>query len=662
MKAELSTIKDIAAIATPFINLIIKTWLEPKLSLFIEKQKINRELFEHGLINKFSEYLSRSYEKQSYLRTVVFQNQQKLLEELYLPLKVKLTADETIITIDSYRPEFIPRYKRVLLVDTAGMGKSTILRFLFLHSIRQSVGIPIFIELRQLQENRGVLEIIYDELNPIDNKFNKELVLKLIRRGDFLFFLDGYDEIPFTQRDPVTNQLQDFISKAGSNFFIISSREEGSLASFADFQRFTIEPLQIEEAFELLRKYDHGGTLANEIISKLEGPMLSHLQEFLKNPLLVSLLFKSYEYKQTIPIRKHIFYRQVYDALFESHDLAKGGHFVREKRSGLDIDAFHRILRALGYRTFAFGKVEYSKDDLVNHIAECRKQAEISFGDNDFLDDLLVTVPIFLQDGNMYRWNHKSIQEYFAAQFICVDTKDKQKVIFEKLYSNSNIRRFENILGLCYDIDYKAFRNILIYRLIKDVLDYYDRNFPNFDRASIPESLISERVLLNFARRYIFFPASTKFDRNSYQVEIRKIHEKLTKENIVFNNSIMGRIHSWDDGVVIVIVYDPPAVLMDILRQKNDPLVYSEDWQTLSKAIATKSAIALRSLFANNEPLILTEDPKIAFNERYFEKINVVLRAAEPNRLNIEVCKDLFNKIEEDVKREQRSDFLTEFL
>ena len=74
--------------------------------------------------------------------------------------------------------------------------------------------------------------------------------------------------------------------------------------------------------------------------------------EFLANPLLVSLLFKAFEYKQQVPFKKHVFYRQVYDALYHHHDLTKEPGFERKKHSGLDLEDFHRVLRATVSRRF----------------------------------------------------------------------------------------------------------------------------------------------------------------------------------------------------------------------------------------------------------------------------------------------------------------------
>jgi predicted NACHT family NTPase len=110
------------------------------------------------------------------------------------------------------------------------MGKSTLLKFLCLSCIKNNRGIPVFIELRKLKNDESVFQYIYNELNPLDDELDKTFILQLIKQGDFVFFLDGYDEIPFSQRNLVTQNLQEFISKADKNVFLLSSRPETSLA------------------------------------------------------------------------------------------------------------------------------------------------------------------------------------------------------------------------------------------------------------------------------------------------------------------------------------------------------------------------------------------------------------------------------------------------
>ena len=148
------------------------------------------------------------------------------------------------------------RYSSILITDTAGMGKSTLTKRAFLDVIENGYGIPIYIELRRLSKGKTVLMEIQEQVNSLTKEFNPQLLLEFIQTGGFIFFFDGYDEISLNERSFVTSDIQNFISKAGHNVFVMTSRPEQALTSFGDFQMFSINPLTKKEAFELLRRYD----------------------------------------------------------------------------------------------------------------------------------------------------------------------------------------------------------------------------------------------------------------------------------------------------------------------------------------------------------------------------------------------------------------------
>ncbi|WP_243110605.1 NACHT domain-containing protein, partial [Clostridium perfringens] len=352
------------------IKATVKEYISPRIKKFYENSKIEKEW---GWIEEdISEYLNRAYKNNEYINTIVFKNEQKKIEEIYMPLTVvkhvENRENENLeILIDKYDEFFIPVYNKILLVDNAGMGKSTIMRYIYLNVIKQKVGIPMLIELRRLDKDMSIVDFIIKEINGINKEFNKDILLELIEGGDFIFFFDGYDEISLENKRNITENIQDFIDKAYKNKFIIASREEDELNSFGEFQRFDIKALEKQEAYELIKIYDENGELSKELIDKLEKEEnLRILEEFLENPLMVSLLYKAFEYKKKIPYKKHIFYDQVYNALFEEHDLSKGA-FNRNKKSGLGIDDFHRILRCIGFITLSRG-ISYSREELINII------------------------------------------------------------------------------------------------------------------------------------------------------------------------------------------------------------------------------------------------------------------------------------------------------
>lgn len=295
------------------------------------------------------------------------------------------------------------------------------------------------------------------------------------------------------QRDAVTTDIQNFIKKSGNNVFFLTSRPEKALASFGEFIEFQIKPLKKEEAYDLLRRYDRTGKVSEALITKLKDPDFSNIEEFLETPLLVSLLFTAYEYKQTIPFKKHVFYRQVYDALFDSHDLSKGDSFIRTKKANLGIDDFHSILRHVGYVCMKLGRIEFTKDEILNHI---KKSKEFNIGkqfkESDFLEDIITNVPLFNKDGLYYRWAHKSIQEYFAAQFIYLDSKENQEKILTSLFNSKEFLRFYNVLDLYYDIDYKSFRKGIIFPFALEYLDFCSIKISSISK----EDVIKRRTIL----------------------------------------------------------------------------------------------------------------------------------------------------------------------
>lgn len=459
---------------------LVKPVLEIGLAGFKSLSLTTVDLFG----NRFSDYISGQAERHSCMSTIVF-GHQKSLDDLYIPLTVvpsrelESYSEKHGILIDRFHTKLLPKEKRILITDTAGMGKSTLSKFLFLQCLKSGYAIPIFLELRHLSKGNSVFSILLTQLNASSvssdvPKFQKRQVESLVKKGGLIFFFDGYDEIPFKDRETVTVDVKEFIEKYPNNWYLITSRPETGLLAFPTFKQFSIRPLKKEESFSLIRRYDHAGGRSEQLISKLQGRDFRAVQEFLKNPLLTSLLYRSFEYKQSVPIKKHIFYRQVFDALFDWHDASKDGYNTREKKSGLDIDAFHRMLRVIGFVSVMKGQVEGDTDAVLGWIRKARDICNLgALSESNFLDDLVRAVPIFVKDGDYYRWSHKSLAEYFAAQYICTEGKSQQAQVLTAFLNSKQLNRFSNVLDQVYDIDSAGFRTHLILPLARDFSTYW---------------------------------------------------------------------------------------------------------------------------------------------------------------------------------------------
>lgn len=635
--------------AKPVISSLVNNVITPKIQKFAERIHIayNDLLIPRG--EHFEEYLYRTYKKYSIINTLVFKNEQRFLKDLYIPLTLvkddhQRKTNKEQIKIDKYPVELVRSCNRILITDTAGMGKSTLAKRLFLDIIENGYGIPIYIEMRRLKKDRPILLEIQEQINSLSKEFDSKLLLEFIQTGGFIFLLDGYDEISLEERTFVTTNVQDFISKAGNNTFILTSRPEQALTSFGDFQTYSINPLAKKEAYELLRKYDNQGSTSKQLIEELKSGQYEMINEFLKNPLLVSLLFAAFDYKQTIPLKKHIFYRQVYDAYFDSHDLSKGDSYIHDKCSKLDIDDFERVLRYVGYRCLRHQKIEFEKDSLLQIIDEAKDFcSDLVFSSSDFFADILTAVPLFCKDGHFYRWVHKSLQEYFAAQFIYKDAKGNQDTILTALYNSENLDKYINLLDIYYDIDNWGFKKNVIAPLCKSYVEFYENNI--YSSKTITKEDVENRIGYLFMREACVLKVKDSFD------PFREVRER-TKD--IMKSEISHMVHFYGDNICTSNCFDSKRKLFPLLIKRRPDLF-------------------VPYIANNNSPdytLPLDEIIKIEIrsgedNQKIYSFYNYYLNGGNCEfayYFNYEMCKNELNKIKDITKKKEETSSLIDGL
>ncbi|PEB82854.1 hypothetical protein COM95_04215 [Bacillus cereus] len=510
------------------IKHVLNTWLKPKLEEMKQKNEVDRKM-ELFVFEVFSDYLEKTYEYQNSVNIISLGLQQVKLEQIYIPLTIRSEERENTIKVSEYNTDFADKYKKIVIEDTAGMGKSTLMKKLFVSAIEQNVGIPIFIELRNLTKDKDILDVIVEDINSLKPIHNKEFILEVISRGNFIFFLDGYDEIPFQHKQDITKHLKQFIKDANNNIFFLTSRLDDSLSSFGQFQKFEILDLKKSESFELIKKYDSitqlnlSSTIIKQIEDNIEGGRFSDLESFLGNPLLVSFLYLTFKHKKDIPAMKIDFYRKVYDALFELHDLSKDS-FKRDKYSGISSRKLQKILMKLGYLCLRANQNDYDKDKLLGLISQAKNSPYFKdFQEELILKDLLETVPLFSVLGLNYKWAHKSFMEYFAAYFI--EEQDNREKVLQAIYNSGNFPIYLNMLDFYYDINRQLFDKVFVYPLINQFINYIDSS--GIDPSVDKEKLLYLESIFN---RIIIFDVSGSFKLfDSVQIDER---EKKIKEQL----------------------------------------------------------------------------------------------------------------------------------
>ena len=504
---------------------ILQEYLKPKLIEFLgrvdDSIKSKKEVVLHDVYkNKFRSYLESKVSNFLVIDTLVFPNFQTLIGTLYEPLCIKTNYLEIgEFTINGYPKELFDDLHRVLIQDTAGMGKSTISKIMFIDAVKSGVGLPFHIELRKINKTNSIFDEIASQLEIDNTSVEIEFIKKLISRGDFIFILDGYDEIQFDNRELVANYIHELLSIGDNCKFCLTSRPEAGLASFGDFISFEIKGLTEEQAYSLFERLDTYAhkPIKDELVSAVSNSLEngSNIKDFLENPLLVSLLYKTFDFKKNLPDNLSQFYRQIYDALFENHDLSKEGYFKREKYSRLHIDEFEKILRCIGFQTSVNGSNEFSKDVLLEIIIKSQKFFPgIKCKPSDFLKDIISTVPLFKKEGHSYKWSHKSLQDYFAAKFLYSDYPNQRDAILLKFF-NEKSNSF--LLQIYHSLDSKTFRRVCLYSYIRDYVEYCDSQFEKF-RASHNKETILAWIELSYGRNVEF----TYFEPSNFPINLLK--------------------------------------------------------------------------------------------------------------------------------------------
>lgn len=635
---------------------IIDTYLSPILNNIIPKKERSNIDFSY----RFKEYLHRVYTTYSSSRTLVFGNQQKKLEDFYYPLNLECKIDGSksqslkICTL-KYEDHFLPEFKKVIIVDNGGMGKSTIMKWLFLNVIKFKKGIPVFIELRKLKNRKTIIEEIISELNPIDDNLEKDIVTKLIAQGNFIFFFDGYDEISDVDREFVTTDLQNFISKSSNNLFLLTSRPETALNTFSDFKEFKVKKMTKTEAFELIKKIGNNNEKSLRLIQKLKENNFQNIDEFLQSPLLVSLLYKKFEHRENIPIQLQEFYYDVFEALYQDHDLTKGESFVRNKKTKLSFNDFFQILRELAFYTLKKGEIEYNDAILNKYIIDISKRLpNIKFKPNDLIDDLVKAVPLFNKERLQYKWAHKSFQEYFASEYICRDSKDQQTKILNDMYNSIKSEKYFFIFKLCYDIDFKSFRESVIVPYIKDFINYFENSFTKLESdTKIDVKELNIRKTITFNKSYIIL---TKKDSQLINNVINKIRQE------VYDGEKLDGIPDFmeDNHKVYLISFSELTIiaarkktdLLELLNDKKSDLIkpLKNDRKAIKNQLALKTKLP-EHIIINSEINYSNETNE---NLAYFNNV-ILFHGNDSQNLDIEKCRkflknyneEIFSKIED---------------
>ncbi len=435
--------------------------------------------------NRIIEYQTNEYKRNYFTKTLLHRSEPVKLDEFYLPLHItfyeggkarRKSKEESISTEDVSK--LFKKTNYIAIIGSAGSGKSTIVKYLFLDSVKRNFKIPIKVELRYLNDYKGsIADFIFDEIFTFHKLgFSKEIIDRLATSGNFIFFFDGYDEINSNKKEQVTNDIDQFVSKYFSNYYLITSRPYTNIDTLPLFTNYKVSDLLDSEIPAFVKKQipNSEEEMAEKMIKAISQIDNRSYKTFLSNPLLLSMFILTYQSYSEIPQKRSDFYKQVFDTLYSVHDSVSKLSFVREKQSGLSKEKFEELLKLFSFISYFEEKFLFQPDYLEGKLSFIKsKKKTFEFDNQKVIEDLQVAIGILNKEGIDYTFPHRSLQEFFAANYISGLSDKNKLVIFKKIKESIEDRWFylidnHHFLTLLGEQDYNSILNLLVLPLLKN--------------------------------------------------------------------------------------------------------------------------------------------------------------------------------------------------
>ncbi|WP_233008420.1 NACHT domain-containing protein [Rheinheimera faecalis] len=398
----------------------------------------------------FSKYITRSYDRYSKIKTILYRDAPVNIKDFYVRTDLNMRFGE--ILPESMFLGKLRINKRVVVSGTAGSGKSTFCKSVFLDLIEKPVGIfPIFVELRHLNSDSEIslFDFILKTLSEIEPNFNKSQLDYSLCLGKTLLIFDGFDELNNELRDKYEKEIVSLASKYQNILILLSSRPDDRFQSWEEFYIYNVIPLDKLKSKSLINKLDYDKQVKQKFLDELDSVLFEKHESFASNPLLLTMMLLTYEQIAEIPNKIHLFYEQAFLTLFNKHDSLKS-LYKRKSLSELPLDEFKKMLSAFSVVSYVDRKYYFSEDEVTKYLKNASRISGIDIDVNLFLCDLLDTVCIMQRDGNGYTFTHRSFQEYFTSIFLVNYAPDNK---FELIDRIAFINDRDNVIPMFFDIN-----------------------------------------------------------------------------------------------------------------------------------------------------------------------------------------------------------------
>ena len=386
----------------------------------------------------------------------------------------------------------LPEDRNILIEGIAGQGKSIFLRYLCAVELEYACNIPIFIELRRIGPNKSLRDRIFAGFNALGLTLDDELFDALAVSGKIILFLDAFDEISEDLKMSVLTDIEDLASSYDDKLrIIVTARPHQQIKNSNYFRVATLDDLRENEYAIVIEKLSQKAKWAQALVDHIEERAI-HIKDLLCTPLMVTLLVILYKSYNKLPDNLPEFYDNLFYTLLQRHDGTKPG-FVRSRRCDLDDAQYRQVFESLCILTKKHPKREYSYETIYKLVKNTLDQNDFVVDANSYIDDIVKITCLILKEGQVYRFIHNTVQEYYASAYVAGKPESWAQQFYTKIFSRQAHQQWSQELSFLSEID--NFRFNRYYRL---------PGILNFFRMSEGELLSeSKHNILNTLEEYL---------------------------------------------------------------------------------------------------------------------------------------------------------------
>ncbi|OUP26948.1 hypothetical protein B5F27_11965 [Faecalibacterium sp. An192] len=484
--------KIAADVTTTLITEAIKSGWQKVKNFFQDSDA--KDSIDYG--DAYEDYLQNTVDNISQIKTLLSPYTPQFFHTFYECPNVQ-SQDEIINT--SNTQNLLNISNRVIITGAAGLGKTLLLKYLFLDSVENNNYIPVFIELREFNQieisEKSLYDMVYRKLSDNGFKLNEEHYAYSLDQGGYLVLMDGFDEVCKEKAEGVFRLIQRFSNKYNKNHFVISSRPSYHFMGWHNFHEIFLCSLTKEQALALISKTEYDIKTKKSFLYALKKGLFEQHKSFASNPLLLTIMLLTFSKYIAFPENINDFYDQAFLTLFYRHDDTKD-YFTRKLRCHLSYDDFKIIFSRICFFSYFEEVSKFSEDELLTYIQRASKIVNCpSFSSKEFIEDLTSSVCMLIKDGQNYFFIHRSFQEYFAAWYTGkLSDEDQYIVLTDWMHKTSSCASSEYIKMLFSFQSEKTNKNILCPG-IKKLKELYDKFGFSYDFLSEYNSGISIRMI-----------------------------------------------------------------------------------------------------------------------------------------------------------------------